>query len=359
MQNEEDAMMTAINHGQTRTGFANARPGASKVALVAISICIALSSVAAEPTITVSAQQRYPWNGLVDLRFTITGTSGRKYDTSFTAKDMVGNTNITMRTIRKSNGSTANVTKEQLLPGNYNWVWDAGSDLPKEWKCDRVMVTGTSTPSDTHTGVQLWAGGPYWAETNIGAEDPWDYGLYFWWGDTIGYRRKNNAWVASDGSSLSFSFDENHVPTLNKNVATLKSEGWITVEGTLAPGHDAAHAHWSGRWRMPTQQDLSNLNDKCDWTWTVMNGVNGYVVRGRGNYGNASIFLPAASDGVGTSLGSVGSNGYYWSSVPQSDSSYYSWCIHFYGNNHQVDSGYGYRGYGRPVRPVMNATTGE
>ena len=75
--------------------------------------------------------------------FTITGTSGTKYDTSFTAKDMVGNTNIAMRTIRKADG-TAAATKEQLLPGTYNWIWDAAADLSKDFKCDRVTVTGTA-----------------------------------------------------------------------------------------------------------------------------------------------------------------------------------------------------------------------
>ena len=66
---------------------------------------VAVSAVAAEPGITVEARQRYPWNGLVDLKFTITGESGTKYDTSFTAKDMVGGTNIAMKTIRKSDGT--------------------------------------------------------------------------------------------------------------------------------------------------------------------------------------------------------------------------------------------------------------
>lgn len=97
---------------------------------------------AADPTITVSAKQRYPWDGLVDLHFTITGTSGTRYDTSFTAKDMVGGTNVTMATIRKSNGAVANMAKEPLLPGNYKWVWDAAADLPKDFACDRMTVTG-------------------------------------------------------------------------------------------------------------------------------------------------------------------------------------------------------------------------
>ena len=34
---------------------------------------LAFTALAADPGITVSARQRYPWNGLVDLNFTITG----------------------------------------------------------------------------------------------------------------------------------------------------------------------------------------------------------------------------------------------------------------------------------------------
>ena len=44
---------------------------------------MAWAAFAAEPTILVSARQRYPWNGLVDLHFTITGDAGTKYDTDY------------------------------------------------------------------------------------------------------------------------------------------------------------------------------------------------------------------------------------------------------------------------------------
>ena len=107
---------------------------------------VAVSAVAAEPGITVEARQRYPWNGLVDLKFIITGESGTKYDTSFTAKDMVGGTNIAMKTIRKSNGVAAE-EKEKLLPGTYNWIWDAAADLPKDFKCERMTVMGSAEQS--------------------------------------------------------------------------------------------------------------------------------------------------------------------------------------------------------------------
>ena len=95
--------MKEMNHGIHRIH--------GMVVLAVAALGTSLAVFAADPAITVSAQQRYPWNGLVDINFTITGDAGTKYDTSFTAKDMVGNTNIAMRTIRKVDGllgSTAN-----------------------------------------------------------------------------------------------------------------------------------------------------------------------------------------------------------------------------------------------------------
>ena len=61
-------------------------------------------------------------------------------------------------------------------------------------------------PAAAQEGVQLWEDGPYWADRNIGADEPWEPGLHFWWGDTVGYKRENNAWAANDGSSTNFSF---------------------------------------------------------------------------------------------------------------------------------------------------------
>lgn len=312
----------------------------------------------------INARQRYPWNGLVDLNFTITGTSGTKYDTSFTAKDMVGNTNIAMRTIRKADGTSA-VATEQLLPGTYNWVWDAAADLPKDFKCDRVTVTGTA--EEGHGKVQLWAGGPYWATTNIGATKPEEYGYYFWWGDTIGYKRANNKWVASDGSSSDFSFYDKS--TCNQYHTTLRNNGWTTSGDVLTPEHDAARVHWGGGWRMPTFKEFKNLIDKCDWTWSTVNGIKGYIVRGRSGYASANIFLPAAGFTYEKNYVGAGANGYYWSSVPNCDGystlGYGTSCrLTFSLSSHSYStSGYtdynsdncSQRYYGLSVRPVQNA----
>ena len=207
------------------------------------------------------------------------------------------------------------------------------------------------TSDGTHNKVQLWADGPHWAETNIGADEPWDYGYYFWWGDTVGYRREDNAWVASDGSSSSFSFDSGCARTYEKHPATLQSEGWITADGVLAPAHDAAHVQWGGDWRMPTDQELSGLVNNCDWTWTTINGVNGYVVRGRGNFADASIFLPLAGRGYRTSLDYPGTDGDYWSSVPLAGNSGNAWYLALYPNDQDTADIYRFRG--QTIRPVQ------
>ena len=240
-----------------------------------------------------------------------------------------------------STGGTR-VTESSVVP-------DSAITLYAQW-----TPVQPDPPIVTPDKVQLWEGGPYWATTNIGAEKPEDYGYYFWWGDTVGYKRENDAWVASDGSSSNFSFVGSNTPTDGKSIEILKSKGWITAEGVLAPEHDAAQKHWGGDWRMPTKQEFDDLVSKCDWNWTSMNGVNGYVVRGRGDYASNSIFLPCAGYSDKTSLYNAGSAGYYWSSVPHSDSSYYAWILFLYSDRHGT---YGsYRSFGESVRPLQGFT---
>ena len=105
---------------------------------------------------------------------------------------------------------------------------------------------------------------------------------------------------------------------------------------------------------MPTKQELSDLCNKCDWTWTTLNGVNGCEVRGRGDFASNSIFLPAAGRGYGSSLDFAGSHGDYWSSVPFSDDNYRAWYLGFDSSTHGT---YYYdRNGGRSVRPVQGFT---
>ena len=316
-----------------------------------------VSAEGSEPNVTdVVAKQRYPWNGLVDITCKVSGIVGTTIKLKLAVAAVMPDTGIVRNlrnfwVVRSGSNSTDRVVTTN---GNYRLLWDVHADLGVvDYSNMVVRVT-----LDAHDKVQLWEGGPYWATTNIGAEEPWEYGYYFWWGDTVGYKRENNKWVASDGSNSNFSFDSSTTPTFSKSISTLQSEGWIVSKGgtyVLAPEHDAARKHWGGDWRMPTKQELNDLNNKCDWTWGAMNGINGYVVRGRGSHASNSIFLPCAGDGYGTSFDYAGSHGTYWSSVLYSGiANYYAYDLYFYSSSHYTD--YRNRGYGWSVRPVQGFT---
>jgi hypothetical protein len=110
---------------------------------------------------------------------------------------------------------------------------------------------------------------------------------------------------------------------------------------------------------MPTHQELSDLNNNCDWEWTTQNGVNGYVVCGRGEYASNSIFIPCVGYSSGAlpddsgSLYDFGSLGSYWSSVPGSGM-YDSWTLVFDSSSHYTYDDPRY--FGLSIRPVQGFT---
>ena len=213
-------------------------------------LAMAVGVFADTPTVTdVTAKQRYPWNGKVDIACMVSGIEGTTNGLKFAMAAVMPDSGD----VRKAShvwavrGGSNSTDLKVHTNGAYRLLWDAHADLGEVNFSNMVVRVDVI---DAHGKVQLWAGGPYWATTNIGAEEPWEYGLYFWWGDTVGYRRENDAWVASDGSSQSFSFDSGNTPTYNKNNSTLQSEGWVIRKYggyVLAPEHDAVHVHWGGR----------------------------------------------------------------------------------------------------------------
>ena len=307
---------------------------------------------AATPTVSnVTAKQRYPWNGMVDITCTVSGISGTDDPFKFTLAAVNSGAVHDVAQFWVVRNGTNSTDRAVHTNGIYHIVWDSKTDFDNQI-CSNMVVRVNLTV--LHDKVQLWENGPYWATTNIGAENPEDYGYYFWWGDIIGYKFVNDAWEASDGSTSNFSFESGNAPTYD--IDPLKI-GWISAEGVLVPEHDAAHVQWGGNWRMPTKQELDDLSNNCDWTSTTTNGVKGYVVRGKGAYVSASIFLPAVGHGLETSLYGTGKYGSYWSSVPCSDNSSFAWSLHFFtGNGITYDYVYYCRYFGRPVRPVQGFT---
>lgn len=140
-----------------------------------------------------------------------------------------------------------------------------------------------------------------WADINVGASTPEDYGNYFAWGETTPKTTYNwNTYALCKGS-------------YNKIIkyCTNSDYGIVDNKTTLELTDDAARANWGGTWRMPTINELNELITKCTWSSTIQKNVTGYLVTGpNGN----SIFLPAAGAYFGASLDLAGSFGKYWSS---------------------------------------------
>ena len=223
-------------------------------------------------------------------------------------------------------------------------------------------VASEVKPSMKHTInreslVDLGIYGILWADHNVGATNPWDYGDYYAWGETT---------TKDDYSWSTYVYGSSNAITKYCN-----SDKLTTLESSDDVAYDS-DKHLS----MPTSQDLIALGRSCYWVWTdnySESGINGYIVykalddndKGKKiKKGQTSkkeyqttdvpyIFLPSAGFRSGTSLYYNGSYGYYWSSSisPYNpDNAYRSINI-----LELIDQEYyGYRYVGLTVRPVRH-----
>lgn len=174
--------------------------------------------------------------------------------------------------------------------------------------------------------------GTKWANCNVGATCPEDYGGYYAWGSTE---------EVADYSWASYAY------------ATLDSDGELSECASIGDdiagtAYDVAHVKWGGSWKMPTKAQLQELCDECKWEWATLNDVNGYLVKG-GN-GN-SIFLPAAGIHHETSSYYAGNSGNYWSSTAFAG---YPKCAYSMDFDSKNCNWFGdIRYYGQSVRPVL------
>ena len=126
-----------------------------------------------------------------------------------------------------------------------------------------------------------------WAGYNIGANSPEQSGLFFSWGET----EVKNTYYRST-----------YIYCKNDSFINLGAD----ICGTK---YDAASAVWGEGWRMPSESEVEELLDECDWEWIVFNGVSGCKITGPS--GNA-IFLPAAGIYWGGKKQGINEEGWYW-----------------------------------------------
>ena len=137
-----------------------------------------------------------------------------------------------------------------------------------------------------------------WAAANLHANSPEQKGAYGSWG-----------WTDVDGSN-----------------------GYGGSETTLPMNYDAARVNLGGTWRIPTAQDMQELNSQCTWTWET----NGYRITGKN--GN-SIFLPITGGYLSGAQWMNPDDGYYWASTRINSSTTYPHLLRIGKNGvHQVYS---------------------
>ena len=126
--------------------------------------------------------------------------------------------------------------------------------------------------------------GTLWATRNLGGSNEYDYGLYYSYGETVGYPY---------GSSHAFVTP----PTLH-----------LDTQDFLLPDYDAAHVALKGLWRMPTVDDTDQLVQHTTQSF----GTGGMTFTSKSS--SAHIFLPAAGFISNQTRYSDSTYGAYWTS---------------------------------------------
>ena len=179
-----------------------------------------------------------------------------------------------------------------------------------------------------------------WANMNVGAEYPEDYGEYFAWGETkpkTEFTWKNYKWCEGTYDSIT-------------KYGTVEVYGVDDHILELIEDDDAATVNWGDQWRTPTEEEVTALLSYCRWDEENLNGVKGFRVTGRN--GN-SIFLPFTGWYGDQGWEGVGEFGHYWSASILEDYCFFGRDLYFSPYMQGMDYGK-FRCFGQCIRPVLN-----
>ena len=174
--------------------------------------------------------------------------------------------------------------------------------------------------------------GTLWAAGNIGAEQPWETGKYFAWGETIGYTEDN----------------------VNSGKRSFNSGSYTAsaISANLILEQDAAHVNLGGNWQMPPTDYYQELIDNCIYSFYSNyrgTGVTCAVFKSMVN-GN-ELVIPCTGYYNGITKLSDG-YAYYWSSSWSSSSD----AKKGYGSNNFTVTSTSNRYYGMNVRAIVPGT---
>ena len=171
-----------------------------------------------------------------------------------------------------------------------------------------ATITATANGKTASCAVTVKATGPQivdlglsvlWADRNVGAESPEEYGDYYAWGETETkdtYSFSNCKWFGYGTENLT-------------KYITHEKNGVVDNNLHMDSEDDVAYISLGEKWRTPTEAEFKELLDRCSWEWIGdSENKGGYKVTGpNGN----SIYLPSAG---GKGLTDPGYTGFYWAS---------------------------------------------
>lgn len=174
--------------------------------------------------------------------------------------------------------------------------------------------------------------GTLWSTCNIGSETPYDFGLYFRWGEP-------------DTKSSKEVFTRTGGLWNGKSNGELSSEGVIDEYHNLTAKYDAATVLWGKDWKTPNEDEFKELVRYCTAQWTRLNMRDGYLFTSTIN--SQTIFLPCSGLILNKEELYVDTRGYYIGATTTGGTS-----TNLYLSQDGVSVGSMSRSHGRTIRPV-------
>lgn len=166
--------------------------------------------------------------------------------------------------------------------------------------------------------------GILWADKNIGATKPEDYGLYFAWGEIQGYNKTGKQF-----NWLDYELCNDTKESLIK-YCTDSSYGTIDNKTVLDVTNDASYRSCSVS-RTPEKSNFEELLENTTSTWETLDGINGRRFTSKIN--NNSIFIPAGGRIANGVLQNEGASGYVYTSSLDIEYPYGSYVFGFNSGN--------------------------
>lgn len=203
-------------------------------------------------------------------------------------------------------------------------------------------------PTPTYDYVEI--GGLKWATMNVGATAVTDGGLYFQWGDTVGYTADQ---VGEGEGKKYFGIDDcKYMYDDGSGYGVVTKYNDEDGKRVLDLEDDAAIANMGGNWRMPTIEEYDALLSATTSALTTDyegSGVSGLVLTSKAD-SNVKLFFPAVGYANDGSIYEIGYGGGVWSKTVSWDVS--ASLLNF--TNNWVSAVGSNRYYGHSVRGVMD-----